>query len=45
MSADAFAELVAAIDASEVREAVDMVHLQCAGGVCPSQAALPSGGA
>ena len=33
--ADAFAELVAAIDAAEAREAVDMAHLQCASGVCP----------
>ena len=30
-----FADLVAAIDAAEAREAVDMVHLQCASGVCP----------
>ncbi|HET8995962.1 MAG TPA: recombinase [Acetobacteraceae bacterium] len=35
LPADAFAELVAAIDAAEAREAVDMVHLQCASGVCP----------
>lgn len=33
--ADAFAELVAAIDAAEAKEAVDMAHLQCASGVCP----------
>ena len=32
--ADAFAALVAAIETAE-REAVDMVHLQCASGVCP----------
>jgi hypothetical protein len=33
--AGAFAAIVAAIDDASVREAVDMVHLQCAGGVCP----------
>jgi adenosylcobalamin-dependent ribonucleoside-triphosphate reductase len=33
--ADHFAALVAAIDAAEAAEAVDMVHLQCASGVCP----------
>ncbi len=33
--ADTFAALVAAIDVAEAREAVDMVHLQCASGVCP----------
>jgi len=35
VSAEAFAALVAAIDVAESREAVDMVHLQCASGVCP----------
>ena len=35
VSADAFATLVAAIDGAEAREAVDLVHLQCASGVCP----------
>jgi len=30
-----FAALVAVIDAAEAREAVDLVHLQCASGVCP----------
>jgi len=35
VSAEAFATLVAAIDLAESREAVDMVHLQCASGVCP----------
>ena len=35
MPADAFSALVAVIDAAEAREAVDMVHLQCASGVCP----------
>jgi ribonucleoside-triphosphate reductase (formate) len=35
VSAEAFADLVAGIDAAEAREAVDMVHLQCASGVCP----------
>lgn len=34
VSADRFAELVAAIDAA-AHEAVDMAHLQCASGVCP----------
>jgi hypothetical protein len=35
VSVDAFAALVAAIDAVTAREAVDMAHLQCAAGVCP----------
>jgi hypothetical protein len=35
IDADAFAALVAVIDAAEAREAVDMAHLQCASGVCP----------
>jgi adenosylcobalamin-dependent ribonucleoside-triphosphate reductase len=35
VSAEAFATLVAAIDVAEAREAVDLVHLQCASGVCP----------
>jgi adenosylcobalamin-dependent ribonucleoside-triphosphate reductase len=34
ISADRFAELVAAIDAA-ANEAVDMAHLQCASGICP----------
>jgi hypothetical protein len=33
--AGAFAAIVARIDDASVREAVDMVHLRCAGGVCP----------
>jgi hypothetical protein len=35
LPADAFAALVAGIDAAAAREAVDLVHLQCASGVCP----------
>jgi adenosylcobalamin-dependent ribonucleoside-triphosphate reductase len=35
VSAEAFTALVAAIDMAESREAVDLVHLQCASGVCP----------
>ena len=35
ISAEAFAELVASIDDADMHEAVDMVHLQCASGVCP----------
>ena len=35
ISAEAFAELVASIDDVDMHEAVDMVHLQCASGVCP----------
>jgi hypothetical protein len=34
VSADVFAEIVQAIDDAEA-EGVDLVHLQCAGGVCP----------
>ena len=32
---DHFAALVAAIDDAEVREGVDLAHLQCASGICP----------
>ncbi len=35
MEAEHFAAIVAAIDDADMHEAVDMVHLQCAGGVCP----------
>ncbi len=35
VSAERFATIVAGIDDDAVREAVDLVHLQCAGGVCP----------
>jgi adenosylcobalamin-dependent ribonucleoside-triphosphate reductase len=35
VSAEAFAAMVATIDLAEAREAVDLVHLQCAAGVCP----------
>ena len=35
VTADRFAELVASIDDADMHEAVDMVHLQCASGVCP----------
>jgi hypothetical protein len=35
LPAETFAALVAVIDAAQAREAVDMVHLQCASGVCP----------
>lgn len=35
VSADEFAALCAGIDTRNVREAVDLAHLQCAGGVCP----------
>jgi hypothetical protein len=35
VSAEAFAALVLAIDGVEAREAIDLVHLQCASGVCP----------
>jgi ribonucleoside-triphosphate reductase (formate) len=35
VSAEAFAEIVQAIDDAEAKEGVDLVHLQCAGGVCP----------
>jgi len=35
VSAESFAALVAAIDMTGTREAVDLAHLQCANGVCP----------
>lgn len=35
LPADEFAALVAGIDRRDVREAVDLMHLQCASGVCP----------
>ncbi len=35
VTADRFAEIVASIDDADMHEAVDMVHLQCASGVCP----------
>jgi hypothetical protein len=35
VSAEVFAEIVQAIDDAEANEGVDLVHLQCAGGVCP----------
>ena len=35
VAAEVFAGIVAGIDDARVREAVDFVHLQCAGGVCP----------
>jgi adenosylcobalamin-dependent ribonucleoside-triphosphate reductase len=35
VDADRFATIVAAIDDADVHEAVDMVHLECASGVCP----------
>ena len=35
ISAGRFAEIVAGIDDAAIHEAVDFVHLQCAGGVCP----------
>lgn len=35
VSADAYAAIVAGIDAGPTREGIDMVHLQCASGVCP----------
>ncbi len=35
VSADAFAAIVLAIDEGMEREGIDLVHLQCAGGVCP----------
>lgn len=35
ISAERFADLVASIDDADMHEAVDMVHLQCASGVCP----------
>jgi hypothetical protein len=35
VDAEYFAALVAAIDTDETPEAVDLAHLQCAGGACP----------
>ncbi len=35
VSAEAFAAIVAAIHDGAMQEAVDLVHLQCAGGACP----------
>jgi adenosylcobalamin-dependent ribonucleoside-triphosphate reductase len=35
VSADRFSALLAGIDMADAREAVDLVHLQCASGVCP----------
>ncbi|MFL5255762.1 MAG: recombinase [Rhodopila sp.] len=35
VSADVFAEIVQVIDDAEAKEGIDLVHLQCAGGVCP----------
>jgi hypothetical protein len=35
LSTDEFATLAAGIDARGAREAVDLVHLQCASGLCP----------
>jgi ribonucleoside-triphosphate reductase (formate) len=35
VSADEFAALVAGIDMRDAREAVDLVHLQCASSLCP----------
>ena len=35
VSAADFDAIVQAIDAAEMHEGVDMVHLECAGGVCP----------
>ncbi len=35
VSAEAFDAIVLAIDGSTTREAIDLVHLECAGGVCP----------
>jgi hypothetical protein len=35
VAADFFSSIVAGIDDARVGEAVDFVHLQCAGGVCP----------
>ncbi|HEY1932100.1 MAG TPA: recombinase [Acetobacteraceae bacterium] len=35
VSAEVFSALVAGIDMADAREAVDLVHLQCASGVCP----------
>ena len=35
ISADRFAAIVATIDDTDMHEAIDLVHLQCAAGVCP----------
>ena len=35
VTAERFAEIVASIDDLDMHEAVDLVHLQCASGVCP----------
>ena len=35
ITAESFAEIVAGIDDSQIHEAIDMVHLECASGVCP----------
>jgi hypothetical protein len=35
VSADAFAAIVLAIEDGASREGIDLVHLECAGGVCP----------
>lgn len=35
VTAERFAEIVASIDDADMHEAVDLVHLQCASGVCP----------
>ena len=35
VTAERFADIVASIDDLDMHEAVDMVHLQCASGVCP----------
>ncbi len=35
ITAEHFAEIVANIDDSQIHEAIDMVHLECASGVCP----------
>jgi ribonucleoside-triphosphate reductase (formate) len=35
VSAEAFAAIVQRIGDGEAREGVDLVHLQCASGVCP----------
>jgi hypothetical protein len=35
VSAEAFDAIMAGIGVAETREAVDLVHLECAGGVCP----------
>jgi hypothetical protein len=35
ISAESFAAIVTGIETAEAGEAIDMVHLECAGGVCP----------